>query len=400
VQGTVDCSAKEALTWWNMPLAREPTRASREHGNHARVLLTERSRHDFSWALVAKMPFFLLSREFLGRYICFSEASCLVLANSPLPEATKVDYGSNMRIVRGTSRTFVRFEPIGDAQCKVTLIARVDAGGIIPESVQRAKIPLALAGVGKLQEKFERNEEIDRANVHAVEEAIKEQLLQPDASTDLPADSGLVRSVVAKFEALQRADREELEQPDFHVLVKKYAVDSEDEVVGGFTTARDGSSNRSLRRPSLGSSLPRPLPVRASVASANNLSLMGEHERSEQEGEGCARAKRARRRRRGCCYPSLVSSLEEEGAAAIRLWARSKKKALLLSVFGRARAKRARRRGRCCYRLRASASEASKKKRALLLSIFGLARRRGRCCYPSLGSLEEEGATAVSAPPR
>jgi hypothetical protein len=71
VQGTVDCSAKEALTWWNMPLAREPTRASREHGNHARVLLTERSRHDFSWALVAKMPFFLLSREFLGRYICF-----------------------------------------------------------------------------------------------------------------------------------------------------------------------------------------------------------------------------------------------------------------------------------------------------------------------------------------
>jgi hypothetical protein len=56
-----------------------------------------------------------------------------------------------------------------------------------------------------------------------------------------------------------------------------------------------------------------------------------------------------------------MGELEGEGAAAIRLsWARSKKKAPLLSFF------------------------------------HGLARRRRRCSYPSLmGSLEEEGAAAI-----
>ena len=52
---------------------------------------------------------------------------------------------------------------------------------------------------------------------------------------------------------------------------------------------------------------------------------------------GRARAKREWRRGR-CCYPSLMGERErsekgEEGAAAIHLpWARSKKRALLLSI--------------------------------------------------------------------
>jgi hypothetical protein len=68
------------------------------------------------------------------------------------------------------------------------------------------------------------------------------------------------------------------------------------------------------------------------------------------------------RRRRGCRYPYLVGSLEEEGAAATRIsWARAKKKGLPLPVSR------------------------------------GLARRRRGCCYQSLmASLEEEGAAAFS----
>jgi hypothetical protein len=75
----------------------------------------------------------------------------------------------------------------------------------------------------------------------------------------------------------------------------------------------------------------------------------------------------------GCCYPSLImGSLEEEGAAAIRLsW--PSECGLLLSVSrGRASAG-------CCY------------------PSLIMARACAGCCYPSLimGSLEEEGAAAI-----
>jgi hypothetical protein len=94
-----------------------------------------------------------------------------------------------------------------------------------------------------------------------------------------------------------------------------------------------------------------PLCSRSAAAEAGRIEG---RERSEQEEEGAAAIRRMGERERE------RSEQEEEGAAAIRLWARSKK-------------------------------------RALLLSVFGLARRRRRCCYPSLGSLEEEGAAAVAA---
>ena len=64
-------------------------RSSREEGNPAQFVVKERTNHDFEWAFVAKMPFPLSIREFLGRYLCFKEpAGDLVLVFEALPDST------------------------------------------------------------------------------------------------------------------------------------------------------------------------------------------------------------------------------------------------------------------------------------------------------------------------
>jgi hypothetical protein len=225
-------------------------RRSRERGDPARLLLTEHTPHDFTRAQLKKLPFPLYDREFLGRYISFAEAGCLTLVSNPLPKETKVDYGANMRTVRGASTVVLKFEPAGDAQCKVTLLLHLDAGGILSERVTVSKIPQSLNAVAFLQNTFERDKEVDGAERSGVEEAVKNELDKLDGSgggseREIEMDDDLVPRVVAKFDALKRVDYHVLEHPDFRVQLKKYAVNNDDGIVGKFASdAADSSSTR------------------------------------------------------------------------------------------------------------------------------------------------------------
>ena len=140
-------------------------RISREEGNPAQFVFKEHTKYDIEWAYVAKMPFPLTNREFLGRYLCFKEPTGeLVLVMEALPDRTKVDYGANLMVVRAKTTGVLRVKPINDdTQCEVTLIQRGDSGGFVPERVMVAKTPQALRGVGDMRELFQRDDAIDGA---------------------------------------------------------------------------------------------------------------------------------------------------------------------------------------------------------------------------------------------
>jgi hypothetical protein len=214
------------------------------------LLLAERSSHDFCLALVKKMPFPFYNREFVGRQLSFSESGCLIAVAHPEPAETKVDYGSKLRTVRATAMSVVRFEPVGDAQCKVTLIQHIDAGGIVPERVTTSKISAGLRSMCNLQDVFERDDEIDGAERFAMEQVIKMQLDslgegRGGVGGGDELDEELVPRVTAKFDALKGVDYRELEHHDYRVELKKYAVHNDDDIVGKFVSdAADSSSAR------------------------------------------------------------------------------------------------------------------------------------------------------------
>ncbi|GMI53113.1 hypothetical protein TeGR_g14713 [Tetraparma gracilis] len=148
-KATLDCSAKEAFAYQIAVCGREKMRIGMEEGDCARFIFKEHAKHDFEWAQIKKMPFPLTNREFLGRYLSFKKPSGdLVLVFEALPDSTKVDYGANLKVVRGKITGVVRFKPIDeDSQCEVTLVQRGDAGGFVPERVSVAKIPQALGSI-------------------------------------------------------------------------------------------------------------------------------------------------------------------------------------------------------------------------------------------------------------
>jgi hypothetical protein len=164
-KATLDCSALQAFAYEFAVCGREKTRISREGGDPARLIFKENTKHDYEFACVAKMPFPLTNREFLGRHIFFKEpAGDFVIVIKALPGNTRVDYGGKLKVVRGKSIGVVRFKPIDDdTQCEVTLLLHGDPGGFVPERVVVAKIPEVLNGVAEMRELFQRDDAIDGA---------------------------------------------------------------------------------------------------------------------------------------------------------------------------------------------------------------------------------------------
>ncbi|GMI57053.1 hypothetical protein TeGR_g10296, partial [Tetraparma gracilis] len=213
-KATLDCSTKEALANYFAVCGREYMRRSREEGNPAQFVFEEYTNHDIEWVYVAKMPFPLTNREFLGRYLCFKEpAGDLVLVFEALPDSTKVDYGANLKVVRAKSTGVMRFKSINDdTQCEVTLVQYGDFGGFVPERVVVAKIPQALSGVADMRELFQRDDAIDgakRSELMAIINTSKQPYM--------PDEDKLIDDVGAKFESLTDVAFEKLDSPDHFV---------------------------------------------------------------------------------------------------------------------------------------------------------------------------------------
>ncbi|GMI30122.1 hypothetical protein TeGR_g9758 [Tetraparma gracilis] len=225
---TLDCSARDAFAYQFVVCGREKTRISGEEGDLARFIFKEHAKHDFEWASVKKMLFPLTNREFLGRYLSFKEPTGdLVLVFEALPDSTKVDYGANLKVVRGKIISVMRFGPFNDdTQCEVTLVSHLDAGGFLPERVVVAKIPEALSGVSEMRELFQRDDAIDGAKRGELA-AIINTSKQPY----LPDENKLIKKVGARFASL----------PAFEKL------DSPDHFVHMSSALKEGSSSAILR---------------------------------------------------------------------------------------------------------------------------------------------------------
>jgi hypothetical protein len=164
-KATLDCSATEAFAYQFAACGREKMMIGLKESDRARVIFKMHTTHDFELAVVKKMPFPLTNREFLSRHLSFKEPTGdLVVVFEALPDSTKVNYGANLKVVRGRTTGAVRFKSINDdTQCEVTLVQHLDAGGLLPERVGVAKIPQALSGVAEMRELFQRDNAIDGA---------------------------------------------------------------------------------------------------------------------------------------------------------------------------------------------------------------------------------------------
>jgi hypothetical protein len=267
----LDCSAEKALAFQFAACGREKMRMSREGGDRARFLLREHAKHDVEWVRVVKMPFPLMNREFLARYMCFTETNGdLILANEQLPDSASVDYGANFRVVRAKTTGVFRFKSINDdTQCEVTVIQHGDAGGFVPEQLAAAKIPQALRGVSEMRELFQRDDEIDGAIKSELVAAIKcvppaVLPLPPTPYPTLPAahptptphstskqpylpDEGkLIDEVSAKFESLPAFEK--LDSPDHFVHMSSVFKEESSNAIGRATTVRPTSFFRASER--------------------------------------------------------------------------------------------------------------------------------------------------------
>jgi hypothetical protein len=197
----------------------------REGGDWARLILHERSVHDVTWATVKKMPFPLRRREFVNRQLCFTDKQTgdLVVVFDPLPETDKVDYGGDeSAMVRAATKGVLRLSPMDDgSRCRVTLLQYAESGGFIPERVTAMKaVPAALSTLVNMANVFQRNEEIDAANMGAFAATV-------DGAPQVYEEEEkqmLVRGK-AMFEGLKEEDFTDLDSPDYHV--KMYSMSKE-----------------------------------------------------------------------------------------------------------------------------------------------------------------------------
>ncbi|GMI22418.1 hypothetical protein TeGR_g13348, partial [Tetraparma gracilis] len=233
-KATLDCRAREAFTYQSAVCGREDMRISREGGDRARFIFKEHTKHDFEWASVKKMPFPLTDREFLCRYLSFKEpAGDLVVVFEALPDSTKVDYGANLKVVRGKSMGVVRFRPINDdTQCEVTLIQHGDAGGYVPERVVVAKIPQALSGVAEMRELFQRDDAVDGA-----ERSELADIINTSEQPYLPDEDSLIDEVRTKFASLPAFEK--LDSPDHFVHMSSAFKEGSSNAIGMATTIVD-----------------------------------------------------------------------------------------------------------------------------------------------------------------
>jgi hypothetical protein len=165
----LDTSALNAAARYFLKFSREHKRRSKEQGDVARVFVSRESEHDFMWARIKVLPFPLLSREFVQRQVCCTDASnAIVVASEPPRTKTRVDYGTSMNVVRGTIVSFVRFTPAGNEQCKLTLYQRADVAGRVPVFLVNRMAGRLMSPAAAMREQYQRDDEVDEAERRAL----------------------------------------------------------------------------------------------------------------------------------------------------------------------------------------------------------------------------------------
>ena len=101
-----------AAYWFNFT-SRGRMRSSIEEGDPARLVGRMNDPNVTTSCIVKKMPFPMKSREFITRLVCATDTNGDVLV-ACVPADDVIDYGMNIRAVRGVSKSLIRFAPSGE----------------------------------------------------------------------------------------------------------------------------------------------------------------------------------------------------------------------------------------------------------------------------------------------
>jgi hypothetical protein len=205
----IDCSAKEALSWYFDYCGNERRAIDREAGHPARISVRKDSLFDHTYAAVKRMPKPLHHREFVFRQICGVDESSESLFAAAKSVDESADFGFTMRLVRGVTYSYARFTPLGAAQCSVSVYLYLDAGGNLPTSLVNSKIPQSLSLVKAMRSTFQRDAELDAAELAELARIFKDntQIYTAD-------DDEMVGRVTAKIGFLDKASLKTLVSPD------------------------------------------------------------------------------------------------------------------------------------------------------------------------------------------
>ena len=207
---TIDASALETLAFIFDFCGRERMRINvKEQGDPARLVLKHHTKHDMVIANLKKMPRPLHTREFVNRGICAQEMNGdLVFAFAPTDDT--VDYGMKSNAVRGLSRVFMRFTPVSASQCEVRLYQYLDAGGHVPSAIVNSKIPIALGALEETRALFQKDAEIDAAELAKATRAIYEE-----PQTYTREEMSQLREGAVNLAELRSKPPESIEPPEY-----------------------------------------------------------------------------------------------------------------------------------------------------------------------------------------
>jgi hypothetical protein len=120
-----------------------------------------------------------------------------------------LDYGTDIKAVRGLAWGVVRFSPKSQDRCKIKLTVRVDAGGNVPVRVGNSKIPVALADARIMHDIFARDDEVDAADGDELARVIDHEPQVYDAD-----EEQLIGGVHDKLGGLKEEEFRVLDSPD------------------------------------------------------------------------------------------------------------------------------------------------------------------------------------------
>jgi hypothetical protein len=216
-EAVVDTSARLAAAWMFAWDSRDKMQRMREQGQY-KVVLRQRSPHDVTWVQLSPLPKPLWRREFIFRSIRYVDGGGDVVSASATPqEKIQVDYGQNMKVVRGESAEVVRFTPLGDNQCKVVMHTFRDAAGNLPIKLINIHVPKFLSPIEYARALFQRDDAIDGA-----ERSELAGIIEHEQQIYEEEEEQFIAHVQGKLGGLKEEDFKELESPDH--LVKMHSI--------------------------------------------------------------------------------------------------------------------------------------------------------------------------------
>jgi hypothetical protein len=233
----VDSSAMNICGWVADYCSRERIRIGEEEGEKSRFIVERRSPHDFTAASLKHLPFPLRDREFVGRVICAFDDETQEFKFFSQAVDIPIDHGLNARTVRGTSMILMKIKPINETQCDLTIVTRVDPGGIIPASLVNSKMSAMLNLANELRTTFQRDDEMDR---NERDELVR--VMRDEEQTYSAEEIALEQRVRAKFASIREDQMEHLESPDDQTKMRKFFVPGQSSIVGMATAVVDAST--------------------------------------------------------------------------------------------------------------------------------------------------------------